>query len=222
MKSPGSGVIKELSAGTRLTVRDLATLCIIVSDNTATDLLMSLTDGTRTIRTTMQGLGLLRTNVVSDCRTLILTALGMDPSLRGTELLPKLRHMRPDFRTAAFKDDLEANNVTTPTDLALLFTLLQQRAVLAPDACGAMLDILGRQQLNGRMPLFLPPDTDTAHKTGTLGWTRNDAGLIYLPDGDAVAFCALSRKVPEDPYSAWEADRTIGSAARIVFDHFCA
>ncbi|HEX9245628.1 MAG TPA: serine hydrolase [bacterium] len=42
MKAPGSGVLKELSAGTPLTVRDLATLMIIVSDNTATDILLGL------------------------------------------------------------------------------------------------------------------------------------------------------------------------------------
>src|SRR5215471_10841236 len=33
MKVPGSGVLKELSAGTSLTVGDLATLMIIISDN---------------------------------------------------------------------------------------------------------------------------------------------------------------------------------------------
>ncbi len=39
-KVPGSGVIKDLSPGLRLTLQDAATLMITVSDNTATNLLI--------------------------------------------------------------------------------------------------------------------------------------------------------------------------------------
>jgi beta-lactamase class A len=39
-KVPGSGVIKDLSPGLRLTLKDAATLMITVSDNTATNLLI--------------------------------------------------------------------------------------------------------------------------------------------------------------------------------------
>src|SRR5690242_18948330 len=38
-KQPGTGVIRSLDAGVELTIKDLLTLMIIVSDNTATDLL---------------------------------------------------------------------------------------------------------------------------------------------------------------------------------------
>src|ERR1051325_4026079 len=37
-KRPGTGIIRSLDAGVGLTVKDLLTLMIIVSDNTATDL----------------------------------------------------------------------------------------------------------------------------------------------------------------------------------------
>jgi len=39
-KVSGSGVVKELSAGLRLPLRDLAALMIVVSDNTATNLIL--------------------------------------------------------------------------------------------------------------------------------------------------------------------------------------
>ena len=39
LRAPGSGVLKELANGLSLTVHDLAVLMIIISDNTATDML---------------------------------------------------------------------------------------------------------------------------------------------------------------------------------------
>ncbi|MGE5541758.1 MAG: serine hydrolase, partial [Bacillota bacterium] len=40
VKVGGTGVIKELHDGIQLTIRDLATLMIVVSDNTATNLII--------------------------------------------------------------------------------------------------------------------------------------------------------------------------------------
>ena len=62
MKAPGSGVLKELSAGTRFSVRDLATLMIIVSDNTATDILLGLI-GTDAVNARLRACGLEHTVV---------------------------------------------------------------------------------------------------------------------------------------------------------------
>jgi beta-lactamase class A len=45
----GSGVIKELSAGTELTIRDLATYMVVVSDNMATNLLIDAAGGVESV-----------------------------------------------------------------------------------------------------------------------------------------------------------------------------
>lgn len=59
----GSGVLKELGDGTsQLSVRDLAVLMILVSDNTATNMLIDLV-GRETINQTMASLGLSQTKV---------------------------------------------------------------------------------------------------------------------------------------------------------------
>jgi beta-lactamase class A len=59
----GSGVLKELGDGTsQLSIRDLAVLMILVSDNTATNMLIDLV-GMKNINQTMAALGLSQTKV---------------------------------------------------------------------------------------------------------------------------------------------------------------
>jgi beta-lactamase class A len=59
---PGSGVLKDLGDGVTLTVRQLATLMIIVSDNTATNILIDLV-GKEQVNAAMAGLGLANTHL---------------------------------------------------------------------------------------------------------------------------------------------------------------
>jgi beta-lactamase class A len=56
-KAGGSGVLQALSADVRLTIKDLMTLMIIVSDNTATNVLIDLL-GMESINKTMKEMGL--------------------------------------------------------------------------------------------------------------------------------------------------------------------
>ena len=76
---PGSGVLKELGEGLRPTLRDLATLMIIISDNTATDILYERVGGNN-IANTMRNLGLNQTNIPMTTRQLLYSVVGMDPA----------------------------------------------------------------------------------------------------------------------------------------------
>ena len=53
MRAPGGGVLKEMGTGLALTVHDLAMLMIIISDNTATDIVYNLV-GRDNLNSTMQ------------------------------------------------------------------------------------------------------------------------------------------------------------------------
>ena len=58
LKVGGSGVLKELGDGTEtMTIRDLATLMIIVSDNTATNIMIDIAD-MDDVNAVLEGLGL--------------------------------------------------------------------------------------------------------------------------------------------------------------------
>jgi beta-lactamase class A len=57
MKRPGTGVIRSLDAGDVLTVKDLLTLMVIVSDNTATDVIFDKVGGTEPVNRLMKDWG---------------------------------------------------------------------------------------------------------------------------------------------------------------------
>src|SRR5207302_9756032 len=46
-----------------------------------------------------------------------------------------------------------------------------------------MLDLLGAQQHNDRLPAPLPLSVRVAHKTGELPGLRHDAGIVFAPSG---------------------------------------
>jgi beta-lactamase class A len=120
------------------------------------------------------------------------------------------------------------NNVASPREMGLLLERLQRGDLLSASSTRVALDILLRQQLTQRLPRFLPPQVPIAHKTGTLLQSRNDAGIITLPDGThmiIVTFAHLRRDLLEGdptvaaPY-ADRVDRAMGSIARDAFEGF--
>lgn len=78
----GSGVVHELSTGTALTVRDLATLMVVVSDNMATNLLIDAVGGAPAVNDLIHGeLGL--TGITLN-RKLLFTPSADDPLASAT------------------------------------------------------------------------------------------------------------------------------------------
>lgn len=62
-KAVGSGVLKELDAGLRPTIQDLATLMIVVSDNTAANLCIDAAGGIDAVNAAVRDLGLAQTRL---------------------------------------------------------------------------------------------------------------------------------------------------------------
>ena len=199
-KSVGSGVLQTLDARLAPTVHDLLTLMIIISDNTAADILTRRL-GPERITATMQTLGLRNTWVTVTCRDMIASAFGPG----DTRMLPAERSRiikehppRPDSATYG---DGRDNDVTTADDMVDLFSFIQtgrnmDRVGLGLDDCVRMLRIVHRQQLNDRLPRYLPPTLLLAHKTGSISGAyevHNDAGILELPDGNHVAMAVFTR-----------------------------
>jgi beta-lactamase class A len=218
----GSGVLREFRPGAVLSLWDLAVLMIIVSDNSATDLLFRHINGAQTITRTMRHLGLGNTTVPFDCQGIFYSMVGLDPADRRPEqselVRSRLEARQYDLGSAACQDTLD-NNCTTPDDARRLFALIETRQAISRTASDGIIDILLRQQLNQRIPWMLPWPTRVAHKTGTLSiGVANDAGIIYLPGGDPIIFCAFTKHVP---LAKWrDADIAIAEAARVVYEAY--
>jgi beta-lactamase class A len=212
MKAPGSGVLKELSAGVRLCLRDLATLMIIVSDNTATDILLDLV-GTDAVNARLAACGLRRTTVAMGCRGLLHDLVGLTgaPDTPETRRLvaERLRKRELDWNCRVYHD--ERANMTTPREMGLLLEQIVRAAAAAAgadgrapadgpipaEACRLMLDIMRRQQVRDRLPLLLPPGAEMAHKTGSVTRVSNDAGVLYTATGPCV-ISVFTRDLADD------------------------
>lgn len=214
---PGSGVLQELDSGAELTVKDLAMLMTIVSDNYATDMVINLV-GLENIEKHMRELGLESIHLPQTCWQLLNRCVGMEESSPSPAGFAEYER-REETGDYELLFDVGAptteNNVATPADLNRLLTMVAKKEILSAASCELILDILRRQQYNSRLPLLLPPGTKVAHKTGTVNGVVNDAGIIYLPEGKgSIAISVLSRKVEEKQ----EAERTIAKVARAVYD----
>ncbi|MCC7353895.1 MAG: serine hydrolase [Anaerolineae bacterium] len=190
-KNVGSTILTFLDDGLPLTVQDLLVLMIIVSDNTATDMLMERL-GLERIDGFMYQLGLPALRVRHTLREIFDDMLPTgDPNQDRAELArweATVGVKRDGFAFSSGPD----NNVGTPRVIARLMEMIYRAELLDPPACQAMLDIMLKQQINDRFPRYLPAGTRVAHKTGSFAGVRNDAGILYVSDDSHVAFALLS------------------------------
>jgi beta-lactamase class A len=77
-------------------------------------------------------------------------------------------------------------NTTSARDMERLFVGLQNGTVISRAASAEMLAVLGRQQINDRLPTGLPVGTHIAHKTGNLEGVAHDVGIIATLSGPLV------------------------------------
>jgi beta-lactamase class A len=220
-KISGSGVLKELHSGLEATIHDLATLMIIVSDNTATDLLLDLV-GMDNINQTLGEIGLTKTKVAMSTRDLIFDIAGLidlEPEKKLIHVV-KQQLQKREYNMAARSLGDEDNDVSTPFEMMLLLEKIFRNQILDQKACESMLDILKRCQYFNAIPLFLPEGKAiVAHKTGNLPGIRNDVGIIFPLDQDnnsPFIISAFTRRLNKGV----EGDLAIARISKAAFDIF--
>jgi beta-lactamase class A len=162
---PGSGVLQYMQPGLEPTVGDAAWLMTIISDNTATNLLLDRIV-IRRVWDKMEALGLNHTKVHSKT-FLRSSSVAMDSSVKY------------------------GLGVTTPNEMARLFALLADGKAVSPRADSAMLDILAANEDLQLLQRYVD-GVRAPHKTGATDEVRTECTLWYLPA--RVVACVLTKQ----------------------------
>jgi len=181
-KLVGSGILAYLDDGLAPTLHDLLTLMIIVSDNTATDMVLDLLGGPETVDQMLRDLGITDIHVRHRTRDLLWAVFPADALVLTEAEFARYTREHNLQRVDHLVAPGAKTNTGTPAALNQLLALIERGTCASADSCAAMRTILKRQTFNHRLPRSWPDDVEFAHKTGTLGDMRGDSGILYLPD----------------------------------------
>ncbi len=222
---PGSGTLSQLfvQPGVALSVRNLLELMLLISDNSATDILLRAVGGPRAVTAKMRELGLDGIRVNRPTAGLIADYWRLTDLPHEMAWTPEMWKARYAGTTAGGRDEAAARfqrderDTATPLDMARLLVKIQKREVKGAEL---LLDILRRcQPGEARLKGLLPEGTAVAHKTGSMGVTiTNDVGIIALPGGAGHVAVAVYVKASDQPERARE--RAIAEIARVARDFF--
>jgi beta-lactamase class A len=218
-KVPGSGILKELSEGLEVTIRDLSRLMMILSDNTATDLIVEQV-GKDNVNTTMRRLGLDKTTVVADCRDLLFDLVGANDLPEEMKTLSQyLQLAKVGANKGSWSLGTDRNDVTTPLEMNKLLGLLVEGKAAGRASCEAILATMEKCQTGEyRVPKYLPAEKIKMNrKTGSLPGIRNDVGIIaILATGEKYSISCFTKGAPD----VYAAEETIARVSRNVYQYF--
>lgn len=188
----GAGILTELADTEDISVRDLLTLMITISDNMATNLLIDAI-GMDAVNASIAAAGLQHTQ------------------LRRTMMDTSARNQGRENRTSARDMARLLELIATGREL---FGVDESYRLAR--------DVLGRQQVNDLLPRHLPAGSALAHKTGTLDGIRHDAGILSLDGEPVLVIAVLTQGFQEHPSGCHaselvaEAGRIVYAAATLV------
>lgn len=224
---PGSGTLSNLfdDPGVSLSLRNLLELMLLISDNSATDLVLKAAGNGPSVNQRLAALGVRGISVDRPTIALIADAVGVSDlgpeatwTLKGFSA--KARAVTPDqARAAAEAFYRDRRDTSTPEGMARLLQKVWRREALSPAMTDLLLDIMLRCETGAaRIKGLLPPGTEVMHKTGSLGiGVTNDVGIIRLPDGAGHVVLAVYIKQSRADVATQE--RTIAQVARAVYDY---
>lgn len=182
-KVSGSGVLAEFSDGETISLRDARTLMIVVSDNTATNLILDRIGADR-VNAYMQSIGLEATRSMRKIRG------------DGTQLKPAEGWSREGEKPENKRFGIGSS---TPREMVRLLEWLEQGKVVSPAASKELLAVLERQQYKdgiGRQG----GELRIASKSGSLDALRSDVGVVYTKQG-RIAIAITVDDMPKIDYS---------------------
>ena len=225
---PGSGTLTSLfnKPGVELSVRNLMELMLLISDNSATDILLRTAGRGPAVNARLATLGVRGISVDRPTVALIADVLGIKNLPPENELTLQRfselsRMVSPEERRAAAeKFSQDRRDTATPEGMARLLEKIWRRQAVSGASTDLLLDIMRRCQTGpGRIKGMLPPNIVVMHKTGTLSnGVTDDVGIITLPnDAGHLVLTVFIKDAKADEATQ---ERAIAQIARAAYDYF--
>ena len=223
-----SGAISDLldDPGVQISIHNLLELMLQISDNIATDVLMRTAGGSQAVTDRVHEVGAEGIRVDRPTWALIANWLGAPDVSEENKIDPAdyevlLQSPRTDASMAANNANFNTDprDTSTPAAMSMLLQQIWNREILSEESSALLIDIMYRCQTGeARLKGVLPAGTEVAHKTGTIGQTTNDVGIIDLPNGagHVVAVVYVKQSEVEIP----EREAVIAQIARAIHDYF--
>ena len=195
---PGTGTIQRLDPGATMTVKDLITMMIIVSDNTATEVLYRMVGGPEAVNARMDALGLKNTRAMN-------IPSRWFAQLRGAAATEQF------YREGKFPFGL-----TTPREMGRLLEMMERGALVDKASSDLMLQIMRAQLYRTRIPRYLT-GYRIPHKTGDfLPYVGDDVGVLEASGRTIVVSIFTGNH-----FGSGEAlENAIGLVSKEVADYF--
>jgi beta-lactamase class A len=195
---PGTGIIQRLDPGAVLTIKDLITLMIIVSDNTATEVLYRMVGGPDVVNTRMDALGLTHTRAMN-------VPARWFAALRAAPSSEQL-----------YRDGKNPFGLSTPREMGRLLEMMERGTLVDKPSSDLMLQIMRGQLYRTRIPRYVN-GYRIPHKTGDfLPFVGDDVGMLEA-DGRTIVISIFTG----NHFGSGEAlENAIGLVARDVADYF--
>ena len=178
-KVSGSGILaSEISDGVQIPLHDVLNLMMVLSDNTATNLILErITPDS--VNTYLDRLG-------------IRTTRSLRKILGGADLKPSAAGKLPENQKYGL-------GVSTPRDMMAILEQLERGRIVSPEASAEMIAIMKRcRDDSGIRRRF--DGTPVANKTGSLDALRSDVGIVYSKGG-RIAMAITVEGIPQVDYT---------------------
>jgi beta-lactamase class A len=176
-KVGGSGILNELSDNLHLTLRDAVNLMMILSDNTATNLVLDVLT-TDAVNARMESLGIKNIKIMRKVFSGGESAAGKDPENKKYGL-----------------------GMATPREMVLVMEKLERGEVISPAASKEMIELMKREQGRNAIGRSLW-EVPVASKYGALDRLRSSVAIFYTKQGKI----ALAISCDDMPEIIWSVD----------------
>jgi beta-lactamase class A len=195
---PGTGTIQRLDYGAVMTVKDLITMMIIVSDNTATEVLYRMVGGPEAVNARMQTLGLKTTRAMN-------VPSKWFPAQRSAPTTEQF-----------YREGKSPFGFSTPREMGTLLEMMERGTLVDKPSSDLMLRIMRGQLYRTRIPRYVTGYT-IPHKTGDfLPYVGDDVGVLEAP-GKTIVLTVFTG----NHFGSGEAlENAIGLVAKDVADYF--